>query len=140
MLTWMVLSGAIHSAEQPARNDTALIRAVLAATWDKPDAKLVVDPVVVVGAHAVAGWTQGDRGGRALLRKSDGAWKVVLCSGDPLKQASVLAEAGVPQDAAEEIARKNEAAERNLPPEHVRLLSTFEGVMQMHDQGHAPDH
>lgn len=140
MLAWMVLCGAIHSAEQPARGDAALIRAVLASTWDKPDAKLIVDPVVVVGDHAVAGWTQGDRGGRALLRKSDGAWKVVLCSGDPLKQASVLAEAGVPSDAAQELARQTEAAEHNLPAAHVRLLSTFEGVMQMHDQGHAHDH
>jgi hypothetical protein len=57
-----------------------------------------------------------------------------------LKQARVLAEAGVPSDAAEELARQTEAAEHNLPAAHVRLLSTFEGVIQMHDQGHAHDH
>ena len=36
-------------------------------TFDRPDAKLTVAPVVVAGGHAVAGWTQGDMGGPQLL-------------------------------------------------------------------------
>ena len=90
-LAWMALAGAIHTAQaEPALKDAASIRALMASTWDKPDAKLIVDPVVINAGYAVASWTQGNRGGRALLRKNGNHWAVVLCSGDPLRDASVL--------------------------------------------------
>ena len=44
----------------------------------------MVDPVVVEGDHAIAGWVQGDMGGRAHLRRKGHDWQLVLCSGDPL--------------------------------------------------------
>ena len=54
-----------------------------------------IDPVVVAGGHAIAGWSQGDMGGRALLRKKDADWEVVLCAGDDLKKADLLTKAGM---------------------------------------------
>ena len=64
--------------------DAEAIRHVLMATFDKPEARLQVAPVVVVGRHALAGWAQGDRGGRAMLYQHGGQWQVALCSGDGL--------------------------------------------------------
>jgi hypothetical protein len=131
----MALFGAIHASAEPSFKDVAAIRSLMSATWDKPDAKLVVEPVVVRADYAVASWVQGNRGGRALLRKNEGVWIVVLCSGDPLKDASALAAAGVPADVAAHLARELAAAERQLPAAHTALFSTFDGVVEM-DQHH----
>ncbi len=131
LICWMALAGAVQPAAAAATEEA--IRAVLLKTWDKPDTKLVVDPVVVVGDHAVAGWTQGARGGRALLKLRSGSWSVVLCSGDPLKRASALMEAGVPGADAQRLEADLSAAEQRADPERVRLFATFEGVMRMQD-------
>lgn len=112
----------------------------MAATWDEPDAKLSIAPILVDGDYALAGWTQASRGGRALLRKSSGKWAVVLCSGDPLKYASALTEAGVPKDVAERLARDLAEAERRLPAERVALFSKFEGVVHMDEHHGHGDH
>ena len=61
-----------------AEPDEDSIRHLLHSTFDKPDSRLVVDPVVVAGAHAIAGSSQGDMGGRALLRSRGGAWSLIL--------------------------------------------------------------
>lgn len=136
-LACMALFGALHAAPEHA-DDVAAITALMAATWDKPDAKLNVDPIVVENDHSVAGWTQGSRGGRALLRKQAGKWKVVLCSGDPLTQAASLEAAGVPTADAARLAQRIKDAESKLPPERVAQFSTFEGVV--HIEGHPGHH
>ena len=139
LLGWMALSGAIHAAQ--ASDDAAAIRAIMMAEWDKPDAKLSVAPIVVDGDYAVTGWVQGNRGGRALLRKSSGKWAVLLCSGEPLKHVSVMIGAGISPAAAERLARNLAAAESKLPPDQVALFSTFEGLMKVNDhESHAGHH
>jgi hypothetical protein len=139
LMVWMALSSAIYTPyAQEGAGDVAAIRALMAATWDKPDAKLVVDPVVVEGEYSIASWTQGQRGGRALLRKEAAKWKVVLCSGDPLKQAASIEMVGVPPAAAALLAHLVNDAESKLPRERVVLFSTFEGVVQI-EEGHNHD-
>jgi len=132
----MALPGAIDSS--PALADSAAVKSLMAATWDKPDARLLVEPVVEAGGYAVASWTQGERGGRALLRQEDGKWKIILCSGDPLKSASSIAETGVPRATAELLARRLKEAESILPPRQVALFSTFEGVVHIDGGEHGP--
>ncbi|MGE3159307.1 MAG: copper uptake system-associated protein, partial [Xanthobacteraceae bacterium] len=63
-------------------NDKMEIQKVMKGTWEKPDAPLRVDPIVIAIEYAIADWAQGDMGGRALLRRKSGAWTIVLCSGD----------------------------------------------------------
>jgi hypothetical protein len=48
--------------------DEGAISNLLHATFDRPEAQLTIAPIVVVGNNAVAGWVQGEMGGRALLR------------------------------------------------------------------------
>lgn len=122
-------------------SDEASIRHVLMATFDKPEARLVVDPVVVVGGHAVAGWSQGERGGRALLFRHGGSWQVTLCAGDGLKEASLLREAGIAQADADALAKGLAAAEARLPAAQRARFSTFDGVVRMDANGqHPPAH
>ena len=135
---WMALFGAIHCSPPARAGDAFQVRALIGATWDTPDSKVETDPVVVSGDHAVASWTQGDRGGRALLRRTDGAWRVVLCSGDPLKEAAWLTEAGVPAADAAAIAQELGAAEASVPDARRAKFSLFEGVVEGPHHGHDP--
>jgi hypothetical protein len=139
-LAWLlclaVLAGA--SAAQAAPDDAAEIRQVISTQFDKPDNPVVIDPVVVEDNDAIAGWTQGERGGRALLRRSEGKWRVVLCGGDALKGADALAPTGIAPKPAAVLAGKLAAAEKKLPPGRRALFSTFEGLMPMTSEGGEP--
>jgi len=127
-------------AAEPAKDEVS-IRHVLMATFDKPEARLVVNPVVVVGVHAVAGWAQGERGGRALLMRHGTEWRITLCAGDGLKQAKVLREAGIPQADADALAKGLATAEAKLPAAQRAKFSTFDGVVRMDANGqHPPAH
>lgn len=114
--------------------DEEAVRHLLKATFDKPEARLGVDPVVVSGDHAIAGWSQGDMGGRALLRRKGAGWIIVLCAGDDLKSADVLHKVGLPHDAAKGLADRLADAEKSVAPERLALFSTFEGLVMV-----APD-
>jgi hypothetical protein len=136
----MALIGAVHATRAAdTATEQAAIRTLIGKTWDRPDAKVEINPVVIAGTHAIGGWTQGERGGRALLRKRGASWEVVLCSGDPLKHAASLIEAGVPDADAQTLASDLAAAEQEADSQRVKLFSTFEGVMRMdgeHSSGH----
>lgn len=123
----MALFSAIHSPA--AADDVSDIRSLIGATWDKPDSKVEIDPVVIAGSHAVASWTQGEHGGRALMRRGDKGWSVVLCSGDPLRNAGWLHEAGVPKPDAESIAAALASAEGQVPEARRAKFSLFQGVV-----------
>lgn len=139
---WMALPSAIHfSSSASALNDADHIRAVIGTTWDKQDSKVETDPVVISGDYAVASWTQGDHGGRALLRRTDKGWSVVLCSSDPLKDAGWLVEAGLPKANAARIAQDLSAREALVPAERRAKFSLFEGVVSGDSDEHSgPSH
>lgn len=143
--TWMALVlpvlGAIHcSLPARAQDDAHEIRTLIGATWDKPDSKVITDPISISGDHAVASWTQGERGGRALLRREAKGWAVVLCSGDPLKSASMLEEAGVPLSDAQRIAEGLTEAEARVPAARRAQFSLFEGLAAIKDMGEGEGH
>lgn len=122
-----------------AGDGAAAVRQVLMTTFDRPDAPLTVEPVTVVGGIAVAGWSQGEMGGRALLREKDGAWVLVLCSGDALKDPTALRHFGLAPADADALAAAVTAAESTVDPALVARFSTFDGVVMMDaDGGHPP--
>lgn len=134
---------AIPALSAAAADDTAAITHLLKAQFDRPEAPLQVRPVVVQGQHAVAGWQQGDRGGRALLQRDGaalGGWAITLCAGDGLRQATVLQQAGVPQRDAQALQAAVAQAEQRLPASERQRLSTFEGVMRVQGQHPAASH
>ena len=144
VLAWMALSGAIHPlfAADPA-SDVAAIQSLLKLAFEKPDAPLVVDPVTVGKTHAVAGWRQQQRGGRALLKQQGASWTIVLCSGEPLTRADGLMEAGVPADEARALASGIARQEARLDDGARRMLSSFEGTVDMTSHSlpsHHPQH
>lgn len=71
------------------------IRSLLSNTFDSPSAKVKTSPVVVDGDIAIADWIQGEKGGRALLKKSNGKWEISACGGSGFKQSESLIQAGI---------------------------------------------
>lgn len=75
--------------------DEAAIAKLLHGMFDRPESQLTIAPVVVAGDHAIAGCTQGEMGRRALRRKKDQQWSLILCAGDEIKSAHTLMTAGI---------------------------------------------
>jgi hypothetical protein len=130
----------LAAAPAAAGPDDDAVRHLLMQTFDKPEARLVVEPVVVAGDHAVAGWAQGDIGGRALLRRRHGDWTIVLCSGDGIRSADAMRHAGVASAVAARLAAALADAEKQMPPARLALFSKFEGTVMMDSSGGHPKH
>ncbi len=117
--------------------EVAAVTAHLKALFDGPEAPLQVNPVVVEGSRAVAGWVQGNMGGRALLQKRQGAWEVVICAGDSLRDPTTYALNGMDEAAAGRLAAKVRTAEASLPAETLHRFSLFSGSVRGQDHtGH----
>lgn len=130
---------ALNAAMAPANaheSDAGQIEHAMKRQFDRPDAPLKVAPVTVVGEHAVAGWTQGQSGGRALLHKDKNSWSISLCAGDGLLQTRVLESAGIPASQAAQLAKAVAAAESGLQPATRKLFASFEGMVKV-APGHA---
>ena len=117
------------AADTTGMTDADAIIASLKAQFETPDSPLSVDPVVVQGDHALASWAQGDKGGRALLQRVDGQWRVILCGGADLRMPEFLTEHAV--TAAESLSQMYNAAEDALGADKVALSSSFEGVVMV---------
>ena len=125
------LTGFASAEDTP---DQAAIRTVMHGMFDKPDAELVIAPVVVESGFAVAGWTQGNMGGRAFLKKDGAKWTLILCTGDGIRSVEALRASGVPGDAARRLAAAIMAADTSVDPERLKSLASFEGVVRMDGQ------
>lgn len=140
-MTSFALFGVVLCSAAVAANgdDQQAIEQLMTHTWDQPDVRLKVGPVTVVVDHAVAGWTQGERGGRALLRRDGGAWKVVLCAGDELLETASLRDAGLSAEQAVVMSQSVRTAEAALPAARVKQFALFKGQVQVNPhQGHEP--
>lgn len=110
-------------------DDPQAITAVMKAQFDTPENPLTVDPIVVQGDYALASWAQGDKGGRALLHRRDGAWQITLCGGADLRLPAFLTQHGV--SAAETLSQMFNAAEDGLGADKVTMSSSFPGVVMI---------
>lgn len=128
-------SGATGTA---AVSESRQIELVMKKQFDRPEAPLSVKPVSIVGDFALAGWIQGQKGGRALLQKQHGQWRISVCGGDGLTQAKVLEAAGMSASVADNLAKAAVAAEKRMSVEQRRLFSSFEGMLKVdaHHGGH----
>lgn len=118
-----------------AANDQEAVRDLLLKTFDKPDARLIVDPIVIDGDVAIAGWVQGDLGGRALLRRRGDAWSIDLCGGDALKESQSLEKLGLQKSRAAALAAAVQSAERSLNPAALEKFSRFDGMFSVDENG-----
>jgi hypothetical protein len=138
----LILAAALWlCATAHAASDEETIRQVLRGMFDKPEATIALDAVVVEADYGIADWSQGQIGGRAFLRRKGETWQLILCAGDEIRSADALVRVGVPAQYAVALAHKLASAERSLPVERLALFSTFHGIVSMEnaDQPH-PNH
>jgi hypothetical protein len=136
-LIGLISAAACLSAHADDGSEAA--RRLLFETFDKPEARLFVDAVVVEGDSAVADWRQGELGGRAFLTRKGDAWSIALCAGDALKDAATLEKLGVPRTNAEALSRRLAAEEKRLTPEVIERFSRFDGMAAVEADGsHSP--
>jgi hypothetical protein len=122
-----------------AAEDETAIRRLLRDLFDRPDAPLTVEPIVIEQDAAIADWSQGEQGGRAFLKRKGGAWEVALCGGDALRQSASLEKLGLARPRAPALAASLAEAERGLSTVLLERMAKFDGVVAVDAAGgHTP--
>ena len=116
---------------QTEEESRARIQKLISTTFDRPDLKVQTDPIVIEGKVAIADWIQGEKGGRALLTRKHVDWEIIACGGAGFKDPSVIAASGISKRIANNITEKLKTAEAKLPPQKVKQLDSFDGVVTM---------
>ena len=122
LVLFLVFSGAL-SAE--SLTDEAQIQAVIGKTYDKPNNKVNTTPISIADDFAVADWTQGKRGGRALMKRIDGNWEILACGNDGLKDTKSLVKAGMSERTASTIVKKLADLEKLEDPKRLAKFNLF---------------
>jgi hypothetical protein len=122
LVLFLVFSGAL-SAE--SLTDEAQIQAVIGKTYDKPNNKVNTTPISIADDFAVADWTQGKRGGRALMKRINGNWEILACGNDGLKDTKSLVKAGMSEKTASTIVRKLADLEKLEDPKRLAKFNLF---------------
>ena len=120
MIATIGLAVAISAATAwaaPVTVDETTIASLLHGKFDKPGEMLMVESIVVTGDHAIADWTQGQMGGRALLRRGQQQWTLILCAGDGIKSAEAMQMGGIQPADAKTLETALATAEAKLSPE-----------------------
>lgn len=112
-------------AVEPKAPGHTQIHKIIAKAYDRPEAKVVVEPIVASGKFAVVGWSRGDIGGRALFQQNGDEWTLVTYGGDSLKDPLMLEKSGVPKENALSISRMLTYAEERESPARVKLFDSF---------------
>jgi hypothetical protein len=105
--------------------DEAQIQAVIGKTYDKPNNKVNTTPVSVADDFAIADWTQGERGGRALMKRINGNWEILACGNDGLKDTKSLIKAGMSEKTASTVIKKLTNLEKSEDPKRLAKFNLF---------------
>ena len=125
-------------------NDEAQIAVVISKTYDKPNNKVNTTPISVADDFAVADWTQGERGGRALMKKIKGNWEILACGNDGLKDTKSLVKAGMNEKTASTIVKKLAELEKSEDPKRLAKFNLFgtasDPINKKEDDSHKHHH
>jgi hypothetical protein len=120
----------IHIA-QATPDDETNITQVMLKQWDKPESRLNVSPIVVAADYAMVGWTQGEKGGRAILHKHHENWQVMLCGDDALTKIEQLTQAGLDTKIANALIQGFKKQAQKLSSQEIEKMSLFEGLVNV---------
>lgn len=104
--------------------------------WSQPANPLVVEPIVIVEEHALAGWIQGERGGLALLQRHKGQWRVTVCGSDAIGAVDSLLLSGISPEQAQDLSQGFAHAAQQVPPAQRALFSTFGEAIHLDGDHH----
>lgn len=110
--------------DRPA--DIAAIASALRTALSAPQA--MIAPVAIAGDAAIAGWTTGETGARAFLRREATGWRVALWSNDSLLLPATLTSLGVSRPEADALRAEIRAQEDALGPAFSARFDAFPGT------------
>lgn len=116
-------------------NHPEQIRHLINKTFDRPDSKVKIDPVVVAAPYAIADWTQDAKAGRALIKLENGNWQLLACGGTGMKTTASLIQQGVPENIAVILSQQLSNAEKVLDNQQVESFDSFGPAVIFSDSG-----
>lgn len=118
------------------------VASAISKIYDKPNQKVMTSPVAVVDKFAIADWTQGNRGGRALMKNINGQWAIAACGADGLKDLKNLKDAGIPPKTAEALLSQLTQLEKSVDPQRLKMFSLFgtKDDPKNKEEGHHHEH
>ncbi|MBU3602657.1 copper uptake system-associated protein [Polynucleobacter sp. AM-25C3] len=132
---FLVANAVAHSQTEAESREK--IKVLISKTFDQPNLKVQTTPIVIEGKVAIADWTQGQKGGRALLRRKHSDWEIIACGGPGFKDSGAIAATGISKEIANNITVKLKTEEAKLSPQKIKQLDSFDGVVTM---GHGTQH
>jgi periplasmic copper chaperone A len=116
-------------AAAPALDQAAETRAIAAALRQAVGADATIAPVAIAGDVAIAGWSTDRDAARALLRKRDGAWQVLMWSGPSLLLPSTMNAFGISATVADALRAQLDAGEAALGTGLTARFDSFSGTV-----------
>ena len=92
-------------------------------------ADAMIAPIAIAGEFAIAGWTKGEEGARAFLRKRDGKWQVLTWSGPSLLLPATMNSLGVASGIADALRSQLQAEESALGPAVSGRFDAYGGTV-----------
>ena len=133
----LLMTVTLTTAFSAPSDDKQAIRQLMKHQFDKPSSPLVVEHVVIDANYAIASWLQAETGGRALLKRDEKKWEIVLCAGEGLTDAAMLKQAGLDASLANSLSKKITAAESKSSAELRKKFSLFKGEVWSHQHHQA---
>jgi len=121
-----------------AEVELAQIQQLMAHTWHSEQQPLRFGPAVLQGDMAVADWWWQGKGGRAVLKKIAGQWKIVFCGGAGVKQSALFTGLGLTSAEATLLLQQLQQAEAKLNAAELQLLDSFGATVRL--DGHHAAH
>jgi hypothetical protein len=112
-------------ARTSVAEEKAAIAILVTATFGGASGEMQVEPVIVRTKYGVADWTKDGAGGRALVHKEGGQWKVVVVAGEEMRDSAFLEKSGMPQAEAKALANVLLATERQVPDARLAMLDSY---------------
>ena len=141
ILKILLLFAVTHIAIAAETNHTpqsaeAMVISAIQTQWQQPNQPVYVPVVAVSAPFAIADWIQEARGGRALLKLTDGHWQTLACGDAQIKNVYTLGKMGVPASHAAVIVQQLNLDEVNLTNAQLSLINSYSGVMNMETHLH----
>lgn len=115
------------------------IHSYMQKTWHSAEHPLKLGPAHIAGDLAVADrWHQG-KGGRAVFKRSNKQWQLILCGGAGILQSGLWQHLGLTPSAADDFVRAIGRAEQSVSATDKALLDAFGATIKLH-AGHEPQH
>ncbi len=135
-LPWQVLAQSQSGAT--TESELVQIHQLMAHTWHSEQQPLRFGPAVLQGDMAVADWWWQGKGGRAVLKKIAGQWKIVFCGGAGVKHPALFTGLGLTAAEATLLLQQLQQAEAQLSAAELQLLDSFGATVRL--DGHHAAH